>query len=117
MFMSKRRPEAILDIYNLLLGAFLFVSPWLFAYANGTAAMDARVGGAAIAAASIAALLVFAEWEEWITLFAGLWMVASPFALGFQHTTAMHLCIGIGLVVSYIAALDLWLLQSRAEKH
>jgi hypothetical protein len=112
-FMAKRRPEAILDVYTLVLGTALFVSPWLFAFAHGTAAVDARAGGAAIAAASIAALLVFSEWEEWVTLLAGLWMAASPFALGFEHTTAMHLCIGIGLAVSFIAALDIWLIHYR----
>jgi len=33
------------------------------------------------------------------------------FVLGFQHTTAMHVSIAIGLVVAYIAALDLWLIH------
>jgi ABC-type uncharacterized transport system permease subunit len=113
--MLNRRPQAILDIYNLVLGAFMFVSPWLFAFAHSTAGLDARASGAAIAAASIAALLVFAEWEEWLTLVAGLWLVASPYALGFQHTTAMHLSIGIGLAVSYLAALDLWLMHYRPQ--
>lgn len=109
--MRKHRPEAILDVYNLVLGAVLFVSPWLFAFAHGVASIDAHMGGAAIAAASIAALLVFAEWEEWIALLAGLWTVVSPFALGFQHTTAMHVTIAIGLAVAYVAALDLWLIH------
>ena len=27
-----RRREAILDLYNSVLGAFLFISPWLFAF-------------------------------------------------------------------------------------
>ena len=109
--MRKRRPEAILDVYNLVLGAVLFASPWLFAFAQGAAVIDARNGGAAIVAASIAALLLFAEWEKWIALLAGLWMVASPFVLGFQHTTAMHVSIAIGLVVAFVAALDLWLIH------
>jgi len=43
--MSKRRPEAILDVYKLLLGALLFVSPWLFAFAGSAAATDARADG------------------------------------------------------------------------
>jgi hypothetical protein len=117
--MSKPRPEAILDVYKLLLGALLFVSPWLFAFAGGAAAMDARADGAAIAVASLAALLAFAEWEEWVAFLAGLWMVLSPFVLGFQHTTAMHVSIGIGLAVSYLAVLDLWLIHygPRAMEH
>jgi hypothetical protein len=50
--MSKHRPEAILDIYKLVLGLVLFVSPWLFAFAGGAAAMDACADGAAIAVVS-----------------------------------------------------------------
>jgi hypothetical protein len=80
--MSKHRPEAILDVYKLVLGVVLFVSPWLFAFAGGAAAMDARADGAAIAVASLAALLAFAEWEEWVVLLAGLWMVAVAFRPG-----------------------------------
>jgi hypothetical protein len=109
--MTKRRPEAILDVYKLLLGVLLFVSPWLFAYAHGAAAVDARAVGATIAVVSVAALLAFAEWEEWIVLLAGLWMTVSPFVLGFEHTTAMHVSIGIGLAVAYLALLDLWLIH------
>jgi hypothetical protein len=113
---SRRRPEAVLDLYNLGLGALLFVSPWLFAFAHGTAGTDAWVGGAAIAALSLAALMVYAEWEEWITLGAGLWMILSPFVLGFTHTTAMHVIIGIGVVVTFLAALDLWLVHYGEDR-
>jgi hypothetical protein len=31
-FLSKRRREAVLDLYNILLAAFLFITPWLFGY-------------------------------------------------------------------------------------
>jgi hypothetical protein len=110
------RPEVILDVYNLLLGALLFFSPWLFAFAHGTAGADAWFGGAVIAAVSLAALLVYAEWEEWIALAAGLWMILSPFVLGFTHTTAMHVIIGIGFVVSFLAALDLWLIHYGEDR-
>jgi hypothetical protein len=108
----RRRPEAILDLYNLLLGALLFLSPWLFTFARGAAGADAWLGGAVIVAAS----LVYAEWEEWIALVAGLWMIASPFLLGFTHTTAMHIVIGIGFVVTFLAALDLWLIHYGEDR-
>ena len=113
---NRRRPEAVLDVYNLLLGALLFVSPWLFAFAHGTAGADAWLGGAVIAAVSLAALMVYTEWEEWIALTAGLWMMLSPFVLGFPHTTAMHVIIGIGFVVSFLAALDLWLIHYGEDR-
>jgi SPW repeat len=112
----RRRPEAILDLYNLILGALLFFSPWLFAFAHGAAGSDAWLGGAVIAAVSLAALFVYAEWEEWIALAAGLWIMLSPFVLGFTHTTAMHVMIGIGFVVAFLAALDLWLIHFGEDR-
>jgi site-specific recombinase len=99
-FDGRRRPEAVLDVYNLLLGALLFFSPWLFAFAHGAASADAWLGGAVIAAVSLAALMIYADWEEWIALLAGLWMMLSPFVLGFAHTIAMYVTIGIGFVVA-----------------
>jgi SPW repeat len=111
-----RRPEAVLDLYNLLLGALLFFSPWLFAFAHGAAGADAWLGGAVIAAVSLAALMIFAEWEEWIALAAGLWMIVSPFVLGFTHTMAMHVIIGIGSVVTFLAVLDLWLIHYGEDR-
>jgi len=41
----------------------------------------------------------------------GAWIVASPWLLGFPHTIAMHVFIGIGIVVMYLAALELWLIH------
>jgi hypothetical protein len=49
-----RRPEAILDIYNLLLSALPL------AFAHGAAGADEWLGGAVIAAVSLAALFVYA---------------------------------------------------------
>jgi SPW repeat-containing protein len=116
LFSVRRRPEAILDFYNLLLGALLLLSPWLFAFAHGAAGADAWLGGAVIVAVSLAALIVYAEWEEWIAFGAGLWMIASPFVLGFTHTTAMHVVVGIGFVVTFLAALDLWLIHYGEDR-
>ena len=109
--MTTRRREAALDIYNLILGAALVLSPWLFTFTRGAAKADAWVIGAAIILLSVRALVVFVEWEEWIVLVCAAWLVASPWLLGFLHTPAMRLDIGIGLLVMYLAALELWLIH------
>jgi hypothetical protein len=106
-----RRREAVCDIYNLAIAALLIVSPWLFALTRETARADAWLTGIVIAVLSSAALVLFAEWEEWIVLACGAWIVASPWLLGFPHTLAMHLFIGIGVVVMYLAGLELWLIH------
>jgi hypothetical protein len=111
VFMRRWRSEAILDVYNLVLGAILFVSPWLFAFAGRIGGLDAWLTGAFLVLVSLAALVAFAEWEEWISLALAVWMIASPWLLGFVHTTAMHILIGVGCVVVYFSGLELWLIH------
>jgi hypothetical protein len=105
------RRESALDIYTGSFGLFLFVSPWLFAYANEVARIDVWASGAAITAISIAAILAFSDWEAWLNLLLGLWSIVSPWALGFIHTRAMHVSIGLGAMVAFVAALELWLVN------
>lgn len=113
--MKKWRSEAVLDLYNLLLAMFLFISPWFFARANGTAAVDLRASAAAIAILSLAAMVAFSNWEEWANLLLGVWLIVSPWLLGFPHTRAMHFSIVVGAAVAFLAALELWLVYDAAH--
>jgi hypothetical protein len=111
----KWRRESALDLYNLLFGLFLFVSPWLFAYASESARVDLWTSGAVIAATSVIAAVAFANWEEWLNLLLGAWLMVSPWALGFMHTRAMHISIGLGAMVAFLAALELWLMNYEPQ--
>jgi SPW repeat len=114
--MLKRRPESVLDIYNLVLGLFVFVTPWLFSYANEGARVDVWASGAAIVVVSFATLVAFADWEEWLTLLLGVWLILSPWVIGFTHTRAMHYSIGVGAAVAFLAALELWLKYNSSSE-
>lgn len=107
--MKTWRREAVLDLYNLVLAVLLFASPWLFKLTNGTARLEFWVGGAAIAAISIGAIVAFASWEEWANLAFGAWLVASPWLLGFAHARATHFSVAIGAAVAYLALIELYL--------
>ncbi len=107
----KRRRETILDVYNLVLGGFLFVAPWLFSYANDVVRAEDWTSSALVVIISAAALLAFAEWEEWTNLILGLWVAGAPWALGFQHTAAMRVHVVVGLMIAFISAIELWLLR------
>jgi len=113
--MKKWRPESVLDLYNLLLATVLFAAPWLFALTNPSGKIDLWVSGALIAAISLAAIIAFANWEEWANLLLGLWLIASPWILGFTHTRAMHFSIGIGAVVAFLSVLELWLVYEATH--
>jgi len=113
--MRKWRKESVLDLYNLVFATALFAMPWFFARASETAVVDLRVSGAAIAILSLAAIFAFSNWKEWANLLLGIWLIASPWLLGFAHTRAMHYSIGVGAAVAYLAALELWLVYDAAH--
>lgn len=103
----KWHSESVLDIYNLFFAALLLVSPWIFAYARETARADIWVSGAAVALIAVAAIFSYANWKEWLNVLLGVWLIASPWLLGFAHTKAMHFSIGIGIAVAFMALTEL----------
>ena len=113
---KKWRRESILDVYNLVLALGLFATPWFLARATATTDLDIWASAAAIGVISVAALLAFARWKEWANLLLGLWLIVSPWVLGFAHTRAMHFSIGIGVVVAFLAALEIWLVYDKEDE-
>lgn len=113
--MRERPREYVLDIYKLVLGGFVALSPWLFAFRNEAARLESVASGVLVVAISIAALIAFADWEEWAALALGLWLIASPWALGFPVAAALKIHIGVGVVLVYLAGLELWLIHYNHE--
>ncbi|HET6927948.1 MAG TPA: SPW repeat protein [Hyphomicrobiaceae bacterium] len=109
--MQRRPREYVLDIYKLLLGGFMALSPWLFAFRYEAARLESVASGVLVVAISIAALIAFADWEQWAVLALGLWLMASPWALGFPLAAAMKIHIAVGLLLVYLAGLELWLIH------
>jgi hypothetical protein len=109
--MRGRRRETILDVYNLVLGILVLVMPWLSSYAHASARADDWISGALVAVTALAAVLAFAEWEEWVSLALGVWLAASPWLLGFPHAKAMPINVILGLAIAFISALELWLIH------
>ena len=98
------------DVANLILGAFLFISPWIFGFSDSHAGANANIAGIVIVALAIAALSAFAVWEEWLNLIVGLWTLVSPWVLGFQGITkAMTVCVVVGILVAILAAIEIWM--------
>ena len=86
------------DWINLILGFLLVISPWLFGFTATTSAMwNAVILGVIIAALSILAISAYARWEEWVNALAGLWVLFSPWFLGFSGVASAawtHFIIG-----------------------
>src|SRR5579859_5186669 len=113
--MKSWRRESALDLYNVVLAMVLFVAPWLFKLTSGTARVDFWVCSAAVLAISLVAIFAYANWEEWVNLLFGIWIVASPWVLGFSHMRAMHFALGLGMLIAFMALLELWLMYEKAH--
>lgn len=101
------------DWVMLVLAVWLFFSPFFLGYesSTGIAASDSYVLGVLVAIFSIAALANPQNWEEWINVVLGIWLIIAPFVLQFrtdQVAMANHIVLGI-----LIAGDALWALAQR----
>ena len=67
-----------IDGINLVLAIILFISPWIFGFPAGPPSVNAMIAGLVIGVVAIAALVSFGQWEEWINLVLGFWVLISP---------------------------------------
>ncbi len=123
MFNLSRKTEVFVDFVNLALGVFLFLSPWIFGFTSDLGWHTSWIAGTAISIIAIGSIgdlfaslptFDFFETEEWLMLAIGLWLAACPWPLGFHSDTmAMEVHLAVGLLVSTIAAVELWVVRHR----
>jgi len=96
----------------MLAGLWLWISPFVLQFKLGSdASSDANVVGIIIGTLSVMAIAIPQVWEEWTKVILGVWLLASPWLLGFSHqAVARDNIIIVGLVVT---ALSLWSLARR----
>ena len=88
------------DPLNALVGAWLVLSPWAMGFeAQMAPTASSVVVGLALIAASLGAMFVPRAWEEWSQAVLGLWMIASPWLLGFSaQMDVMRVAVASGIV-------------------
>lgn len=100
----------IQDWVNLVLAAVLIVSPWALGYDHDlNAARTAWVSGIVIGILAIAAIVKFAEWEEWVSFLFGAWLVAAPWVVNFAgDPSAMRAHVVLGVLVAVVSLWAIW---------
>ena len=96
----------------MVAGLWLWISPFVLHFKLGSdASGDANVVGIVIGTLSVMAIAIPQVWEEWTKVVLGIWLLASPWVLGFSHqTVATDNILIVGLVVT---VLSLWSLARR----
>src|ERR1700745_3797742 len=105
--MEQKWKESGVDVVNLILAAFLFLTPWILGFVSDhAAAPNAWVSGIVIGVVAIAALTK-----------VGLWVLVSPWVLSFAaQTTARWAHVCIGLIVAVLAGLRLWFMHQTPRQ-
>lgn len=102
------------DPVNAAIGAALILSPWALGFQAETAAMaNAVVIGLALIATALGAIFVPRAWEEWTECALGIWMIVSPWVLGFSavyNATASAAVAGFA-----VAVLAIWTLATDRD--
>lgn len=111
---NSKRPQ---DFFNLILAACLFISPWLFGFVGDVMpTRNAWIVAAVLALVASAALSAFAEWEEWVNLVLGLWLMVAPWMLGFTgNFNAFWTHMILGILTAAVSAWAVW--DYRHEPH
>ncbi|HVX58518.1 MAG TPA: SPW repeat protein [Candidatus Saccharimonadales bacterium] len=100
---ENRNSIQSMSIINLILAAWLIVSPWILSYVSG-AKWNQVILGVAIGIFSL--IRIFAPSQQWASALngvAGLWLIIAPFILSFTKSAAYWNEIIVGIVIAWIA--------------
>lgn len=90
------------DMFNFLLGFWLVIAPWVMGYADTRFAVgNSVIMGVAMLVFSSAALIKPDVWQEFMSVLVGFLTTISPVTVGYtEHTTAVWVSVGVGLVLT-----------------
>jgi hypothetical protein len=96
------------DVVSIMLGAAILIVPAVMVGAENTPmVLTSGIAGLLIVALAALATIRPQRWQEWVEMACGLWLIASPFVLGYAGALlTLHVVIGIGVCV--LALLELW---------
>jgi hypothetical protein len=105
------------DMICMLAGLWLWVSPFILHFELGSdASSNASVVGIVIGSLSMMAIATQQAWEEWTNVVLGIWLIASPWLLGFNHQPVVtNNMMIVGAVVVLFSLLSL--VQRSTQQH
>ncbi|HUK59243.1 MAG TPA: SPW repeat protein [Stellaceae bacterium] len=118
-------PRRWQDWSNLVLGVWLFISPWLLGFAISAgvgsgaapaatgavsaATWDAWIFGVLTVIVTLWTMAQFAAWQEWLSLLIGIWLFVAPWVLRFsslRNAAWDHWIVGVLIFLVSVSALS-----------
>ncbi len=109
---SMEIPEAWAweDWVDMVLGAWLAISPWILGFTdNDAATRNALIIGIAVAVLSGSTFLIYHVIEEWIDVVLGAWLIISPWVLSASgNARAVADFVVVGALVAGLSGYEIW---------
>jgi len=98
------------DWLGMALGVLIGLSPWIAERPQGELPMlNAIAVGVAVLLLAETELVDLHRWEESLELLCGLWLIASPFVLGYAEVGGLAIWhFALGGIVAVLAVIKLW---------
>jgi len=110
------------DCVSMSLGALIVLTAWIIGdVSSQTVAVNATIVGILVLALGASEFFDLRRWEESLEAACGLWLIASPFILGYADAGTLrywHFILGAAVVL--LAVLELrqdWNLSSAELRH
>lgn len=104
---------------GLLAGIWLLMAPFVLGYTNEVARTNDIWLGIIIGAAALLRSFMPArnKWFDWITIFAGVWLVIAPYMLGYANSVASMNDMVLGLVSIVVSLWSFGTATRRGGRH
>jgi hypothetical protein len=118
MNIANNRSDMAINSANMVLGIILFISPWLFGFSSEPwAVLNARLAGGFVVLLALLATVRTYDWEEWLNVIAGLWIIGAPWLLWFDGVLAARwVHVAVGFCIVGIAAFELYRLYHAPDR-
>jgi hypothetical protein len=102
------------DPTNLALGLWMLASPWALGFQGERLATNSALAlGVLVSAVALFALFRVMAWQEWANIAFGVWLVASPWIIGFSELSMAKW--NAVIVGALIAVLALWVIATDRD--
>lgn len=104
--MANREQAMTASGLNVLAGIWLIISPYLLGFANTSSATNAIIVGIIVGIVALIRVLTSENtaWLSWVNIVLGVWLLISPFMLGFMAGRDLWNSIILGILVIVFAA-------------
>ena len=109
MIARLKAGRTVANLAGAAAGLLLAISPWLASFTSeAVASSNAVLCGLLMLSFTAAAMLQVRDWRSWMNLVPGVWVLLSPWILGFAtHIAAGAIHFLIGLIVSIVGWIEL----------